>query len=201
MKTNNSTVYEFSGWFCCGAFRSFQHHGQRSPPSTVAVESVCVPPTVCLRDLQSMISPQYPSYRLETTKKVGVYLASSLPAHFRKQQKTLSSSFTCSGITAVWARRALSSTSFFRRLLEGGATGSHGHTSEKGDRCSEANTVSNISADTAAVWGGKAASSLRKAFNKIGLVSEEITSYIVLHVCPDVCFPHYFKWEKQKSMM
>lgn len=41
--------------------------------------------------------------------------------------------------------------------------------------------------------GGKAASSLRKAFNKIGPVSEEITSYIVLHVCPDVCFSHYFK--------
>lgn len=67
--TNNSTVYEFSGWFCCGAFRSLQHHGERSSASTVAVESECVVPTVCLRDLQSMISPQHTSYRLETKQQ------------------------------------------------------------------------------------------------------------------------------------
>lgn len=158
------------------------------------MESVCVPPTVCLRDLQSMISPQNPSYRLETKqKKVGVYLASSPPAHFRKQQKTLQALLVV--ILQQCGRDARSPAHLFFidfwRVEQ--QLGSHGHTSEKGDRCSEEQILFQTYRRIQQQWGDKkAVSSLRKAFNKIGPVSEEITSYIVLHVCPDVCFSYYF---------
>lgn len=152
-----------------------------------------MPPTVCLRDLQSMISPQYPSYRLET-KKRWAFIWPHPCRHILENSRKRSLQALLVVVLQQCGRDARSPAHLFFvdfwRVEQQARMGTRVKREIDAPRQILFQTYRRIQQQCG---GEKAASSLRKAFNKIGPVSEEITSYIVLHVCPDVCFPHYFK--------